>query len=112
MIPTDVYMHTVSEADLESLAGSGDGLYLAALGIAIGAFISLVSTVETIFISDPYHHAIFVAMTWLSAFVSILLGIKVSLDRKALTQKLNRYRQASKDMVMSPADIVQIEPRK
>ena len=100
-VPRSIYMHTVSEDDLETLAGSGAGLYLTVLGICLGAFVSIFTTLETVRIINAYSHASFVAMAWLSGFCSLIAGLKVYIDQVALSAKLRRYKDASKKMDMT-----------
>ena len=109
-VPTDVYMHSVSESDLEALAGSGDGLYLTALGASLGCFVSVVSTLMTVAITDPVNHAVFILGAWLAGFLSILFGGKVLLDRQSLSKKMKAYRSASQRMSASNnSGVTQIE---
>jgi hypothetical protein len=86
-----IFIYRLTNAELDSIASSGASAPMSLLGLTFGAFISLAITVFTVDIKDPKEYATFVAMTWLSGFLSVVFlwaSIRASLSYKANLKKI------------------------
>jgi hypothetical protein len=88
-------MHPISEDELESIAQSGNALNLTFFGIAGGAFITLLATIITVTFGNPWTHASFVMLTWLSGLSTAFFTVRVIQDKRELNAKLNKFRKAT-----------------
>ncbi|HEX5235752.1 MAG TPA: hypothetical protein VFW25_10535 [Silvibacterium sp.] len=89
-------MHTIAEEQLEVIASGGmlNAIYIAAFGVSFGAFLTLACTVYSVTIMDAKKNAIFFALMVMFGFVSLILLIKVSVDLRKTSRKMNEYRKA------------------
>jgi hypothetical protein len=65
----------VAVSELEDLKSSNSTLELAFFGISFGALITIVTTLNTVPISDPSTHATFVAVAFLFGILSAYFGV-------------------------------------
>jgi len=86
-------MLTVTKDELESVSGLGGSLYLAFLGICLGAFISFTIVLSTAAISSLFAFAAYVALTGIAALGSVFFGIKSIQEYRGCRRRLRRLMQ-------------------
>jgi len=81
-------MHTVTEVELDTVAGLGSSVHFGFLGITFGTCVAFGITLATVTILDPKTAAIFSGLTWLSGILSLYFGARSWSDYRASRAKL------------------------
>lgn len=85
-------MLSITEHELEGLASPNTSLFLTFVGISLGSLIAVTSTLCSVTISDPFSHATFVGMDWISLFATVLFGILAGKSISATRSKLKELK--------------------
>jgi hypothetical protein len=94
--PRVLTMHTLTEVELDTVAGLSNSVHLAFLGISAGAFVAFVITLATVAIEDPRTAATLSALTGLSAVLSLYFGVRAITDFRSSRQKLAEIKRGGR----------------
>ncbi len=86
-------MYTVTDAELDTVASLGNSIHLTFLGISFGTAIAFGIVLATVQVTDPLAHASFVALAWLSAFLTVYFAIRAFVDYRAAQRKLSEIKR-------------------
>lgn len=86
-------MHTVTEVELDTVAGIGLSIHQTFLGLSFGALVAFVITLATVPITSPTVAATFSALTGLSAVLSLYFGARAWTDHRAARAKLAEIKR-------------------
>jgi hypothetical protein len=87
-----IVVHQVTDSELESVASGTASIHMAFLGFTLGAFVALFTTIYTVDISNPNYHAAFIALTWLSALLTIYFAVRSFLSSHQMHKLLMRLK--------------------
>jgi len=85
-------MFTVTELELDAVASLSASIHLTFFGISFGALVAFAIVLATVSPNDPVIHAMFVALLWVSALMTLYFGIRGINDYITARRKLNEIK--------------------
>ena len=89
----DVYWMTDTELDGVESGPNRLAVYLALLGISVGAFITIAVTLATVEIKSAYAFAAFIAVLAVSGLLSVGLGLLTRIEWESMKAQIAKIRK-------------------
>jgi len=104
LIPKNIRVYYLTEEHLETIATLNltNSVYLGFFGICLGLLAAFGITLTTVEIRDAVPHAMFVALTFSSAILSLLLGIIFLVGFKRSREEIHRAKRTEPASIVMP----------